>query len=74
MTTVRMLTPAGTPLDPVPLTDRTQMIGVFDSNLRTGYVQNWSLSINRELPGDMFVDVVVFHVFPMDAADHELKT
>ena len=51
------LSPAGTPLDPVPLTDRNQTIGVYDSNLRTGYVQNWSLSVQRELPGKMSLDV-----------------
>ena len=51
------LSPAGTPLDPVPLTDRNQTIGVYDSNLRTGYVQNWNLSVQRELPGKMSLDV-----------------
>jgi len=51
------LTPVGTPLDPVPLTDRNQPLGVYDTNLRTGYVQNWSLTIQRELPGRMSLDV-----------------
>ena len=41
----------------MPLTDRNQAIGVFDSNLRTGYVQNWNLSVQRELPGKMSLDV-----------------
>jgi hypothetical protein len=51
------LSAVGTPLDPVPLTDRNQPIGIHDSNLRTGYVQNWSLSVQRELPGRMSLDV-----------------
>ena len=34
-----------------------QPIGVYDSNLRTGYVQNWNLSVQRELPGKMSLDV-----------------
>jgi len=51
------LSPVGTPLDPVPLTDRVQAIGAYDSNLRTGYVQNWNLSVQRELPGKMSLDV-----------------
>jgi hypothetical protein len=51
------LTPVGTPLSPVPLTDRNQPFGVYDSRIRTGYVQNWNLSVTRELPAGMFVDV-----------------
>ena len=50
------LSPAGTPLDPVPL-DRNAAIGLYDTDLRTGYVQNWSLSVQRELPGRMSLDV-----------------
>jgi hypothetical protein len=51
------LTPVGTPLDPVPLTDRNQPFGVYDTDLRTAYVQNWSLSVQRELPGRMSLDL-----------------
>jgi hypothetical protein len=43
------LSPAGQPLALVPLTDRNQTVRVFDSNLRAPYVQNWNLSIQREM-------------------------
>jgi hypothetical protein len=51
------LTPVGVPLDTVPLTDRTTAMGVYDSNIRTGYVQNWNLSVQRQLPGKLTLDV-----------------
>jgi hypothetical protein len=51
------LTPLGVPLDTVPLTDRNTAIGVYDSNIRTGYVQNWNLSVQRQLPGNLTLDV-----------------
>ncbi|HET9220422.1 MAG TPA: TonB-dependent receptor [Terriglobia bacterium] len=51
------LTPLGVPLDTVPLTDRNTAIGVYDSNIRTGYVQNWNLSVQRQLPGKFTLDV-----------------
>ena len=43
------LTPIGAPLATVPLTDRTQIVRVYDTNLRTPYVQNWSVVVQREL-------------------------
>ncbi|HMX26044.1 MAG TPA: TonB-dependent receptor [Blastocatellia bacterium] len=43
------LQPAGAPLATVPLDDRTQTVRAFDSNLRTPYVQNWNLTIQREV-------------------------
>jgi Carboxypeptidase regulatory-like domain len=51
------LTPIGKPFDVVPLTDRVQTASAYDSHLRTPYVQNWNLAIQRELPGGMSVDV-----------------
>src|SRR5206468_3570723 len=51
------LQPDGTPLSTVPLTDRTQTVYTFDSNLRTPYIQNWNLSIARELPGSSTLGV-----------------
>jgi hypothetical protein len=51
------LTPVGVPLNPVPLTDRTTAIAIYDTNIRTGYVQNWSLSVQRELPWELSLDV-----------------
>jgi hypothetical protein len=44
------LTPASVPLGVVPLTDRTQAQVVNDTDLRSPYVQNWNLSIDRQLP------------------------
>ncbi len=43
------LTPEGNPLDIVALTDRLQTVRVFDTNLRTPYVQNWNVTLQREL-------------------------
>jgi len=51
------LTPVGKPLETVPLTDRTQTVRSFDTNLRTAYVQNWNLTIQRELFRDFTLDV-----------------
>jgi hypothetical protein len=43
------LTPVGAPLATVPLTDRTQTVRVYDTNLRMPYVQNWNVSLQREI-------------------------
>jgi Carboxypeptidase regulatory-like domain/TonB dependent receptor len=43
------LTPLGNPLDIVGLTDRSQTVRAFDTNLRTPYVQNWNVTLQREL-------------------------
>ena len=51
------LTPDVAPLATVPLTDRTQTVRAFDSNLRTPYVQNWNLSIQRQLSANFALDV-----------------
>ena len=51
------LTPVGKPLDTVPLTDRNQTIRAFDTNLRTAYVQNWNITIQRELFKDYTLEV-----------------
>ncbi len=53
------LTTTNKPLAPatLSLTDRNQTIRGFDTNLRTPYVQNWNLSIQRQLPGDFSMDV-----------------
>lgn len=51
------LTPVGKPLETVPLTDRTQTVRVFDSNLRTAYTQNWNLSVQRELAKDYVLEL-----------------
>jgi hypothetical protein len=51
------LQPMGKPLDVVPLTDRSQPALAFQNNLRTPYVQNWNLTLQRAFPGDMTLDV-----------------
>ncbi len=42
------LTPLGRPLEPVLINDRVQNVRVFDSNLRTPYVQNWNVALQRQ--------------------------
>ncbi len=51
------LTPAGRPLDEVPLTDRTQSVRAFDSRLRSPYAQSYNASLQRALPGKFSLDV-----------------
>ncbi len=51
------LAPQGKPLSVVPLTDRTQRINVYDNSLRTPYVQNWNVSIGRQLFKGVLLDV-----------------
>jgi hypothetical protein len=51
------ITPSGRPFEVVPLTDRSQSAAVYDSNVRIPYVQNWNLSLQRELPGSMSVEL-----------------
>lgn len=51
------LTPDVAPLATVPLTDRTQTVRAFDSNLRTPYVQNWNVSLQRQLSANFALDV-----------------
>jgi hypothetical protein len=51
------LTPLEVPLAVVPLTDRVQTVRAFDNNLRTAYVQNWNLSIQRDLPARISLSV-----------------
>src|SRR5581483_5229428 len=51
------LAPTGKPLDVVPLTDRSQVAFAYQNNLRTPYVQNWNLSVQRELAKDFTLDL-----------------
>jgi hypothetical protein len=51
------LQPLLAPLQTVPFTDRIQVVSAFDNNLRTPYVQNWNLSIQRALPANFTLDV-----------------
>lgn len=50
------LTPLGSPLSLVPLDDRTQTVRVYDTNLRTPYVQNWNVSVSRSISKDMVIE------------------
>ncbi len=43
------LTPFGAPLSPIPLNELTQSVRTYDDNLRVPYVQNWNVSLQREL-------------------------
>ncbi|MBL8206620.1 MAG: carboxypeptidase regulatory-like domain-containing protein [Blastocatellia bacterium] len=51
------LTPVGAPLATVPLTDRTQTVRVYDTNLRMPYVQNWNASLQREIFNGALLEV-----------------
>ncbi|MBS1827452.1 MAG: carboxypeptidase regulatory-like domain-containing protein [Acidobacteria bacterium] len=51
------LTPIGTPLSTVPLTDRAQTMAAYDPNLRNPYVQNFNFSVQRQLPAQLTLDV-----------------
>ena len=45
------------PLAVVPLTDRLQIVRVFDTGLRSPYVQNWNVSIQRALRSNTWLEV-----------------
>lgn len=51
------LRPNGRPLDTVPFTDRAQTVRGFEDNLRTPYVQNFNVSLQRSLPTNLLLDV-----------------
>jgi hypothetical protein len=51
------LTPATAPLATVPVTDRSQAVWSYDNNLRTPYIQNWNLTVQRELPQGFTFDI-----------------
>jgi hypothetical protein len=51
------LQPSGNPLDVVPVTDRSQIALAYQNNLRTPYIQNWNLSIQRALSPELTLDV-----------------
>src|SRR5881397_835915 len=51
------LTPTLAPLTTVPMTDRTVNFAGFDDNRVIPYVQNFNLSIQRELAQNLTVDV-----------------
>lgn len=46
------LSPTGQPLSTVGLDDRAQSARAYDSNLRSPYVMNWNVAIQRALPGN----------------------
>ena len=56
------VTATNTPLQQVPLNDnpfasRQLTFSTFDPNLRTPYIQNWNLSLQRKLPGNSSLEV-----------------
>jgi hypothetical protein len=50
------LTPQGVPLETIPVTDRSQIVRVFDQGLRTPYIQNWNATLQREVGKGMVVE------------------
>jgi hypothetical protein len=51
------LRPAGNVLDLVPLTDRTQIVRSFEDRLRNPYIQNFNISIQRQMVRDGVLEV-----------------
>ncbi|MBY0373982.1 MAG: hypothetical protein K2Q23_08295, partial [Bryobacteraceae bacterium] len=51
------LSPVGQPLSVIPLTDRAQTIRSFDSGLRTPYIQNFNVSLQREIDRHTSLDI-----------------
>jgi hypothetical protein len=49
LTNVALPLPRGTPLQPVPLTDRGQTMYGYEDERRVPYIQNWSVELQREL-------------------------
>jgi hypothetical protein len=47
----------GTPLQAVPLDDRTQNVSTFEDNLVAPYIQNWNLEIQRELAHNLTLEM-----------------
>ncbi len=45
------------PMQPFPLTERTQSISVFDPNVTTPYIQNITMSLTRNIGSNLTVDV-----------------
>ncbi|MBN1566716.1 MAG: TonB-dependent receptor [Acidobacteria bacterium] len=57
MNEVIPVTPTANPMQPVPLTDRTQTITAYDPNFVSPYIQNVTLSIARNIGRSFTVDV-----------------
>src|SRR5262249_41838924 len=51
------ITPATQPLQPIPLTKPNQAISAFDWNFTTPYIQNFTLSMTRDVSRNVNVDV-----------------
>jgi hypothetical protein len=49
--------PATAPLQPIPLTKPNQAISAFDWNFTTPYIQNFTLSVTRDLTRNISLDV-----------------
>jgi hypothetical protein len=52
-----LASPGSTYLTPVPLTDRTQTLRVFDTGLRNQYYQNWNVSVQRQISKESVLSV-----------------
>jgi hypothetical protein len=51
------LTPTGKPLSTIPIDERTQTMRGFDSNLRTPYVQNWNIALQRQILKNLTLEI-----------------
>ncbi|MBI3680931.1 MAG: carboxypeptidase regulatory-like domain-containing protein [Acidobacteria bacterium] len=51
------LAPQGKPLELAPLTDRTQNVNTYDDHLRTPYIQNFNVSLERAIGKSYVLDV-----------------
>ena len=51
------ISPPGQAMSTVPLTDRTQTLRVFETDLRNQLYQNWNLSLQRQLTKDSVLTV-----------------
>ena len=49
--------PSADPMKPIPFTDRSQVITVYDPNMVSPYIQNLTLSVTRSIGSKLTVDI-----------------
>ena len=45
-----------TPLQPAPLTERTQSLSTFEDHMSTPYIQNWNLELQHQVANNFTVE------------------